>query len=139
MNPDPWDDDDVYHYISERLKLQDHRIMTDDDDDDVYYYISSERLKLKGETENVGVCTKERKSITAEVLMATPCTNLSPTLGLKCGFGSLGRGGFHPVRHCRNHIRDWLESTQSETVETTFQSERGLGPRMKIPNSRNRR
>ena len=26
-----------------------------------------------------------------------------------------------------------MESTQSETVETTFQSERGLGPRMKIP------
>ena len=24
--------------------------------------------------ENVGVCTKERKGITAEVLMATPCT-----------------------------------------------------------------
>ena len=43
------------------------------DDDDVYYYIG-ERLKLEGETENMGVCTKERKSITAEVLMATPCT-----------------------------------------------------------------
>ena len=43
-------------------------------DDDVYYCIC-ERLKLEGETENMGVCTKERKSITAEVLMATPCTN----------------------------------------------------------------
>ena len=43
-------------------------------DDDVYYCIG-ERLKLEGETENMGVCTKERKSITAEVLMATPCTN----------------------------------------------------------------
>ena len=43
------------------------------DDDDVYYYIG-ERLKLEGETENMGVCTKERKSITAEVLMATRCT-----------------------------------------------------------------
>ena len=46
----------------------------DDDDDDVYYYIG-ERLKLEGKTENMGVCTKERKCVTAEVLMATPCTN----------------------------------------------------------------
>ena len=43
------------------------------DDDDVYYYIGK-RLKLEGETESMGVCTKERKGITAEVLMATPCT-----------------------------------------------------------------
>ena len=41
--------------------------------DDVYYYICW-RLKLEGETENMGVCTKERKGVTAEVLMATPCT-----------------------------------------------------------------
>ena len=34
-----------------------------------------ERLKLEGETENMGVCTEERKGGTAEVLMATPCTN----------------------------------------------------------------
>ena len=33
-----------------------------------------ERLKLEGETENMGVCTKERKGVTAEVLMATSCT-----------------------------------------------------------------
>ena len=45
-----------------------------DDDDDVYYYICW-RLKLEGETENIGVCTKERKGVSAEVLMATPCTN----------------------------------------------------------------
>ena len=32
------------------------------------------RLKLEGETENMGVCTKEREGIAAEVLMATPCT-----------------------------------------------------------------
>ena len=38
---------------------------------DVYYYMCW-RLKLEGETENMGVCTKERKSVTAEVLMATP-------------------------------------------------------------------
>ena len=43
-------------------------------DDDVYYYMRW-RLKLEGETENMGVCTKERKGVTAEVLMATPCTN----------------------------------------------------------------
>ena len=43
------------------------------DDDDVYSYIRW-RLKLEGETENMGVCTKERKGVTAEVLMATPCT-----------------------------------------------------------------
>ena len=46
----------------------------DDDDDDVHYYIRW-RLKLEGETENMGVCTKERKGVTAEVLRATPCTN----------------------------------------------------------------
>ena len=45
--------------------------MMTSDDDDVYYY----RQKLEGETENMGVCTKERKGVTAEVLMATPCTN----------------------------------------------------------------
>ena len=43
------------------------------DDDDVYYHICW-RLKLEGETENMGVCTKERKGVTAGVLMATPCT-----------------------------------------------------------------
>ena len=32
-------------------------------------------LETKGETENMGVCTKERKGVAAEVLMATPCTN----------------------------------------------------------------
>ena len=56
------------------------------DDDDVYYYIRW-RLKLEGETENTGVCTKERKGVTAAVLMATPCTDsLDDTL-------SLGKGG----------------------------------------------
>ena len=44
------------------------------DDDDVYYYMRW-RLKLEGKTENMGVCTKERKGVTAAVLMATPCTN----------------------------------------------------------------
>ena len=42
--------------------------------DDVYYYICW-RLKLEEETENIGVRTKERKGVSAEVLMATPCTN----------------------------------------------------------------
>ena len=36
-------------------------------DDDVYYYFRW-RLKLEGETENIGVGTKERKGVTAEVL-----------------------------------------------------------------------
>ena len=40
------------------------------DDDDVYYYLICWRLKLEGEMENMGVCTKERKGGTAEVLMA---------------------------------------------------------------------
>ena len=44
-------------------------IVDDDDDDDVYYYIRW-RLKLEGETKNMGVCTKERKGVTAEVLVA---------------------------------------------------------------------
>ena len=37
---------------------------------DVDDYYICRRLKLKGETENMGVCTKERKGDTAEVLMA---------------------------------------------------------------------
>ena len=41
----------------------------EDDDDDVYYYIRW-RLKLEGETENMGVCTKERKGVTAELRSA---------------------------------------------------------------------
>ena len=32
-----------------------------DDDDVVLYYYIGERLKLKEETENMGVCTKERE------------------------------------------------------------------------------
>ena len=32
---------------------------------DVYYYIC-QRLKLEGQTENMGVCTKERKSLGGE-------------------------------------------------------------------------
>ena len=41
-------------------------------DDDVYYY-NRWRLKLEGETENICVCTKERKGVSAEVLRA--CTS----------------------------------------------------------------
>ena len=50
------------------------------------------RLKLEGETENMGVCTKERKGVTAEVLMATPCTN---SLG--------GESGGHKQRETLQH------------------------------------
>ena len=42
-------------------------------DDDVYYY-TCWRLKLEGETENMGVCTKEREGVAAEILMAASCT-----------------------------------------------------------------
>ena len=59
-------------------------------DDDVYYYMRW-RLKLEGETENMGVCTKERKGITAAVLMAAPCTN---SLG-GVGGRSMGAGFVH--------------------------------------------
>ena len=41
------------------------------------YYICA-RLKLEGETENMGVCTKERKGVTAAVLMATNLQNAFP-------------------------------------------------------------
>ena len=40
---------------------------SDDDDDDVYYYIRW-RLQLEGETENMGVCTKERKGVNVDVV-----------------------------------------------------------------------
>ena len=36
--------------------------------DDVYYYILW-RLKLEGETENMGVCTKERKGVLRSLMM----------------------------------------------------------------------
>ena len=45
-------------------------------DDDVYYYIRW-RLKLEGETENMGVCTKERKGVTAAVLWPLPKLDLN--------------------------------------------------------------
>ena len=60
------------------------------DDDDVYYYIRW-RLKLEGETENMCVCTKERKGVAAAVLMATPCTN---SLGGESG-GQKHEGTIH--------------------------------------------
>ena len=31
-------------------------------------------LETKGETENMGVCTKEREGVAAEILMAASCT-----------------------------------------------------------------
>ena len=64
------DDDVVYYYICQRLKLEGEtenmgvctKVLCDDD---VYYYIRW-RLKLEGETENMGVCgsciTKTEKS-----------------------------------------------------------------------------
>ena len=41
-----------------------------------------ERLKLEGETENMGICTKERRHDSRGVLMATPCTK---SLGCESG------------------------------------------------------
>ena len=65
------------------------------DDDDVYYYIG-ERLKLEGETENMCVWTKERKGVAAEVLMATPCTNsLGGESGGQKHEGCGEKGGFY--------------------------------------------
>ena len=66
-----------------------------EDDEDVYYYIRW-RLKLEGETENMGVCTKERKGVTGEVLMATPCTN-----------SLAGESGGHRHEGCGDE-RNWL-------------------------------
>ena len=63
------DDDEVYYYFGQ-------------EDDDVGYNIG-ERPKLEGETENMGVCTKKRDGMTAEILMATPCTK-------SLGYGSVG-------------------------------------------------
>ena len=71
----------MHAHHHDRSLLQSIGVLTPDDDD-VYYYIRW-RLKLEGETENMGVCTKERKGVTAAVLMATPCTN---SLREKVGF-----------------------------------------------------
>ena len=49
-------------------------------DDDVYYYIRW-RLKLEGETENTGVCTKERRESPTSIVVEI---NLAPaSLALK--------------------------------------------------------
>ena len=57
---------------------------------DVYYYICW-RLKLEGETENMGVCTKERKGVTADPVRDHLKHQLSPSVA--CWNGS--------VRHVR--------------------------------------
>ena len=49
---------------------------------DVDDYYICRRLKLKGETENMGVCTKERKGDTAEVLMDSLRREVTETSGL---------------------------------------------------------
>ena len=64
-------------------------------DDDVESS-TCERQKLEGQTENMGVCTKELKGITAEVLMATPCTN---SLG--------GESGGQKHEGCGGHRLCW--------------------------------
>ena len=55
-------------------------------------YVLETRVQLessKGKTESMGVCTKERKGVTAEVLMTTPCTN---SLGGRETLGERGEG-----------------------------------------------
>ena len=74
--------------LSPRNQRCQRHFFDDEHDDDVYYYIRW-RLKLEGETENMGVCTKERKGVTAEVLMATPNTN---SLGVEVGGTGKGEG-----------------------------------------------
>ena len=59
-------------------------------DDDVYYYICW-RLKLEGETENMDVCTKKRKGVTADPVRDPLKHQLSPSVA--CWNGS--------VRHVR--------------------------------------
>ena len=76
----------------------------DDDDDDVYYYIRW-RLELEGETENTGVCTKERKGVAAAFtvsLLSLPHKNgvgplewTSGLIDLQCFIGSC-------KAHCRS-------------------------------------
>ena len=63
---------------------------------DVYYY-NCWRLKLEGETESICVCTKERKGVSAEVLVATPCTN---SLG--------GESGEQKHEHLQKYAFTWL-------------------------------
>ena len=55
-----------------------HSLILIHDDDDIYYY-TCWRLKLEGETENMCVCTKERKGVAAEVLMARRCVCITKT------------------------------------------------------------
>ena len=76
------------------------------DDDDVYYYIRW-RLKLEGETENMGVCAKERKGVTVAVLMATPCTN---SLG--------GESGGHKQEGCGGRKLCWKFQDEVHAHET---------------------
>ena len=95
-----------------------------DDDDDVYYYIRW-RLKLEGETENMGVCTKERKGITAAVLMATPCTN---SLGGESG------GQKHEGREGRSAC--WKYAAVSDSLHHPCERSVSMRPRGSCTGSR---
>ena len=50
---------------------------------------------LEGETENMGVCTKEQEGMTAVVLMATPCTK-----SLECESEGHKHGGDEGRKRC---------------------------------------
>ena len=76
----------------------------------------------------MGICTKERKGVTAEVLMATPCTNslggesgghrheVCPPL-LMCVHVLLRRGGEKPPNVCNNVVSTWC-ITKTEKAES---------------------
>ena len=51
-----------------------------DDDDDVYRYYIRWRLKLEGETENMGVCTKERSHSTFRLAVTIAGKSRKPFL-----------------------------------------------------------
>ena len=75
-------------------------VLSPGDDDDVQYYFGK-NLKLKGQTENRGICAKKRISMKAVVLMGTLSTKKS--LGGRCGGqrqqkGGEGRGHFSTKR-----------------------------------------
>ena len=62
------------------MRRRNHTIaIDDDDDDDVYYYIHS-RLNLEGETENIGVCTKERSHSTFRLAVTIAGKSRKPFL-----------------------------------------------------------
>ena len=91
------------------------------DDDDVYYYIRW-RLKLERETENMSVCTKERKGVTAHVLMAAPCTYSNTpvrfmTVSERDRFTVSHNDGCHAKSVSRHHTNSGPDGCYARLVE----------------------